>query len=227
MLNQNDVSMSKNYPILLVDDHIVIQFAIARIIEDFLPNAKITSIEDFSQTLDLLKKEYFELIVLDIDIPNGIGTEMISVIRSISPDVKILMFSALSEKRYAMRFIQAGANGYLHKHSSKEEIEEAITEVVNGDTYISRTVTKHFLHESSLQHGKPLKNPLNSLSNRELEIARLIAKGNGNLEIVNILDLKKSTVSTHKMRIFKKLNISNVTQLIETFNHYDAPVFAF
>ncbi|MBC9794832.1 response regulator [Sinomicrobium weinanense] len=219
--------MSKNYPILLVDDHIVIQFAIARIIEDFLPHAKITSIEDFSQTIDLLEKEYFELIILDIDIPNGIGTEMISVIRSVCPDVKILMFSALSEKRYAMRFIQAGANGYLHKHSSKEEIEEAITEVINGDTYISRTVTKHFLHESSLQHGMPLKNPLNSLSNRELEIARLMAKGNGNLEIVNILDLKKSTVSTHKMRIFKKLDISNVTELIEIFNHYDTPVFAF
>ncbi len=226
MLNQNDVSMSEKYPILLVDDHIVIQFAIARIIEDFLPGAKITSIEDFSQTIDILKKEYFELIILDIDIPNGIGTEMISVIRSISPDVKILMFSALSEKRYAMRFIHAGANGYLHKHSSKEEIEEAITEVINGDTYVSRSVTKHFLQESSLQHGKPLKNPLNSLSNRELEIARLIAKGNGNLEIVNILDLKKSTVSTHKMRIFKKLDISNVTELIEIFNHYDAPVFA-
>ncbi|WP_161554489.1 response regulator [Sinomicrobium soli] len=218
--------MDKNYPILLVDDHIVIQFAIARMIEDFLPKARITSIEDFSETINLLRKEHFELIILDIDIPNGIGTEMIGIIRSIAPDIRILMFSAYNEKRYAMRFIRAGANGYLHKHSSREEIEEAITEVINGDTYISRSVTKHMLHRSSSGMGLSFENPLNTLSNRELEIARLIAKGNGNLEIVNILNLKKSTVSTHKMRIFKKLNISNITELIEIFNYYDKPVFA-
>jgi len=164
--------------------------------------------------LDMLNREQFDLILLDINLPGGNSVTMINDIRAIQLKVKILVFSAYDEDQYALRYIQAGADGYLNKLSSEEKIIEAVNTILNGELYIGDTI-KNMLaqHPDAMLYD----NPFFLLSNREMEITLLLVNGEGNLEIANKLNIRMSTVSTYKSRIFEKLGVSNVVSLAEKY----------
>ena len=157
------------------------------------------------------------ILLLDINLPGGDSIEMVNDIRSAQEKIKILMFSAYDEEQYALRYIHAGVQGYLNKLSSEDKIIDAVNTVLSGEKYISSKV-KDRIYENAL--NKMPDNPLDSLSNRELQIAGMLAKGEGNLEIANKLDIRMSTVSTYKSRIFEKLGVNNVVSLVEKFRLY-------
>jgi len=198
--------------ILIADDHSVVRQGVSLILRDFFKDLIIDHSESFSVTLKKLEKKDYDMLLLDINLPDGNMVSMISECKSIDPELKILMFSAYDEDQYALRYLQAGANGYLNKLSSEEKIIEAVTTVLNGGIY-----SKNDLKDIS---GNLNANPLSALSNRELEIASLLVKGEGNLEIANKLDIRMSTVSTYKSRIFEKLGVTNVVMLVEKYRLY-------
>lgn len=203
--------------ILIADDHSVVRQGVALILREAFNSIDIYHAESFSEILEKLKKQAINLILLDINLPGGNNVSMINNIKEIQPGLKVLMFSAYDEDQYAVRYIHAGVDGYLNKLSSESKIIEAVGEILRGGRYFSDKI-KNRIFENVI--NKVPENPLNSLSNREMEIADLLAKGEGNLEIANRLDIKMSTVSTYKSRIFEKLGINNVVSLAEKFNLY-------
>lgn len=210
--------MKPNLKIILADDHSVVRHGISIILKESFSSLVIAHADDFLKVLSLLKEQSFDLIVLDISIPEGKGIQMVDLIKTIQPDVKILIFSAHEEELYALRYLKAGADGYLNKLSSETEFKEAFVSMVENGNYVSQSIKNQIVANTL---NKKSDNPLEVLSNRELEIARLLVRGEGNLEIANKLDLQNSTVSTYKNRIFDKLTINNTVALVSLFKSYD------
>ncbi len=202
--------MESNINILLVDDHLVVRKGIEIMLSQKVKNAFLFSAEDYDQALEILNKTKIDLILLDININGVENINILKEIKAIQNQVKILSFSSHEANQYALRYIQNGADGYLNKFCTEDEFIDAIKMILSKGYYYTDDIK-----EKLNQKKKKLvsKKPIESLSNREFEIAQLLSKGYGNLEISNKLDLKMSTVSTYKNRIFEKLSIMNVVAL--------------
>ena len=205
--------MHSNYKILVADDHFIVRTGISLVLRAAFEGAAITQAQDFEAAIHLLGTAPFDLLLLDIDLPGGNTAKMISHIKDANAKVKIVMFSAYDEETYAPRYLRAGASGYVNKLSAEEEIVEAVRAVLEHGEYKNPKL--------NLATNKKDDNPLSILSKREYEIMSLLVRGEGNLEIVNLLNIQMSTVSTYKKRIFEKLNVSNLPSLIEIFKIYD------
>lgn len=203
---------------LIADDHTVVRQGVALIIRELYEKATIFQVDSYTSIIEVLKNQTIDILILDINFPDGNSVKVVPEAKKLQPNIKILVFSAFDESVYALRFFNAGANGYLSKLSKEEEIKAAIVSLVNDGKYIS-SHTKEKILDSYLLGKKT--NPLEHLSNREIEISRLLVKGFGNLEISNTLHIQKTTVSTYKKRIFEKLQIDNLASLFELFHFFN------
>lgn len=203
---------------VVADDHTVVRQGLSMIIKELYEQATIFQVDSFAKIREVLQTEPVDVLILDINFPDGNSITIIPEVKRLWPELKILIFSAFDESVHALRFFNAGANGYLNKLSEEEEIKQAIVTLVNEGKFIS-AVTKEKILNSYLL-GKKI-NPIEHLSGREIEIARLLVKGYGNLEISNALNIQKTTVSTYKKRIFEKLQIDNLASLIELFTFFN------
>jgi two-component system response regulator FimZ (fimbrial Z protein) len=195
-----------NERILIADGHYVVRAGTALVLESAYPKIKIDFAENYEQVKNHLTDHHYDLLLLDIDMPGTRYKKMIPELKSIQENLKILVFSDY-ERDVAIQYIREGAEGYLNKLSSEEEIHEAVRSVFEkGYYYPSELIGLIIQNKKS--------NPAEKLSSREYEIFKLLANGNGNLEIANKLNIQMSTVSTYKKRVFKKLNISNIAELI-------------
>lgn len=211
------MKIANNYTFLIADDHSVVRQGISLIVKELFLNAQIHTTGTFKDTLKVVKETKLDLLILDINFPDGNSINIIPEVKSIQPDIKILIFSAFDESIYAMRYLNAGASGYLNKGCSEEEIKQAVKSMVTAGKYITQSIKDRIL--DSYISKTPI-NPLEKLSIREVEVARLLIKGYGNLEISELLQIKKTTVSTFKNRVFEKLGIDNLAALIELFQLY-------
>lgn len=208
---------SKSYQFLVADDHSLLRQGVSLIIKELFLNATVLQAGNFKDTLRIIRENKIDLLILDVNFPDGNSLKILTEIKIIQPDIKILMFSGFDENIYAMRYLNAGASGYLNKESSEDEMKKAINTMILSGKYITPNVKDRIL--DSYISKKPI-NPLDLLSDREIEVARLLIKGYGNLEILETLNIKKTTVSTYKYRIFEKLQINNLPSLIELFQLY-------
>ncbi len=211
--------MSKK--ILLADDHNVVRQGVSLILKEHFNDVSIYHTDSFKNVITNLEENSFDLLILDINLPEGNSVTMIEKARAVQKELKILIFSAFDEEQYALRYLHAGANGYLNKLSSEDDILEAVKTVLSGSKYVSDKV-KDKIYENVINNS-PV-NPLDTLSNRELEIAGLLAEGEGNLEIANRLNIQMSTVSTYKNRIFEKLEVTNLISMVEKYKLYSEGV---
>lgn len=199
---------------LIADDHSIVRQGIVILIEEIFETAQITHASSLHQTLTALENQPIDVVILDIQFQDGNAVEIIPTIKSQYPQTKILIFSSCDEKTHALKYLEAGANGYLNKLSDEEIIQKALRDIVTEGTYLSSNVQQLLIQKMK---NPDFNQPLSKLSERELEIAKLFVKGYGNLEVAAHLDLKQNTVSTFKKRIFEKLNISNMFELLELF----------
>lgn len=202
---------------LLADDHSLIRQGVEFLIEEIGFEGKIFHASTLQKVLETVGLQEIEIIVIDAIFPDGNSLNIISDIRSLKPGIKILVFSGVDESTQSIKYINAGANGFLSKLSEESEIKEAILKIHQTGKYIS-SITQDVLIDS-LQNRNSI-NPLQKLTERELEIAELYAKGYGNLEIANNLNVKQNTISTIKKRIFDKLHIENVVDLADLIKNY-------
>lgn len=209
---------TQNYTFLVADDHSIVRQGVSLLIKELFFNAKIHQAGNFKETLKVLKETPIDLLVLDINFPDGNSLNILADIKIIQPEIKILILSAYDEDIYALRYLNAGASGYLNKGSNEDEMKQALKSMVLSGKYITQNIKDKIL--DSYISKKPV-NPLELLSNREVEVARLLIKGYGNMEIAEQLQVKKSTVSTFKNRIFEKLEINNLADLIDFFQLYN------
>ncbi len=211
------MNTTKKYNFISADDHSVVTQGMSFILKDLYNGATVYQIESFSEIIKVLNITTIDLLILDINFPDGKSLNLLPTLKKIQPDLKILIFSGYDEEIYAIRYINAGANGFLSKISSEEEIKNAITAVMNSGKYLSKNIQEKIMDSYILK--KPA-NPLEQLSNRELEVAKLMVDGYGNTEICEALNIQKTTVSTYKTRIFEKTGIDNLSYLIQLFNLY-------
>lgn len=211
------MKLTNNYTFLIADDHSVVRQGISLVIKELFLSAKIHTAGTFKETLKVVKETKLDLLVLDINFPDGNSINIIPEVKSLQPDIKILIFTAYDESIYAMRYLNAGASGFLNKGSSEDEIKNAVKSMITSGKYVTQTIKDRIL--DSYISKTPI-NPLEKLSIREVEVARLLIKGYGNLEISELLQIKKTTVSTFKNRVFEKLEIDNLAALIELFQLY-------
>lgn len=208
--------------VLITDDHGIVRLGASILVEKTIKDAQISQAEDFEEMITLLKQQNFDLMLLDINMPGGNNIKMLEEILAIQPDLKILVVSSYEESIYALRYIMAGASGYVNKNSSKQNLIDAISQVAEGKKYMSAEIKEMYFN--SLVNGKSSKienNPLNLLSNREMDVSKHLIKGESIQDVAKALNLKNSTVSTYKTRVFEKLQIENIADLIEIFRLHD------
>lgn len=196
--------------LLLADDHFIIRTGLKLVIENFMPNCKIDEAEDGDSSFEKIKKNSYDLLILDVNMPNTDSFVLVSNILALKPEMKILMFSMNDEEVYARRYLKMGVMGYIKKDEHVDEIKKAITTVLNNKKYISNSLSQILIED--LHNNNP-ENPFESLSLREFEIVRHLIRGESVAEICQKLTLHSSTVGTHKARIFEKLKCSNIIDL--------------
>ncbi len=208
----------KTINFLLADDHSLIRQGIVFVLEDMEIDCHIYHASNLQQVMHSITANDIDIAIIDAHFPDGNSLSIIAEIKKISPQTKILIFSGIDETIQALKFLNEGANGFLSKLSEEEELKQAISKIINEGEYIS-AVTQVLLMNSL--RNRHLINPLLSLTERELQIAEMYAEGMGNLEIANKLDIKQNTVSTLKKRIFDKLKVENIIELVDIMKaHY-------
>ena len=208
-----------NVRIIVADDHGIVRMGLIQTIKRLLPAATVSEVEDYKSLYKAILKEEFDLAIMDVNMPNGSVQEAIDYIKMHQPNLRILIFSSQDEELYAIRYLKMGAGGYLSKQSSSSVIETALRAMLNTGRYAS-DIVKEAMFLGSLT-GTTKDSPFESLSDRELQIANKIAEGLPLKEISNQLNLHSSTISTYKNRLFEKLNIKSVPELVEILRLYN------
>lgn len=204
---------------LIAEDHTMVRYGTNMVLKELFPNGTVSHAVNFEQLLQLLEKQRFDLLILDINIPGGDNLQMIDVIRLRQPGIRILVFSAYDEQLFAIRYLQAGANGYIMKQAPENEMKDAIQAVVKNDIYISPGIKQRLLFNGS-EKKQADSNPLHLLSDRETEVLQQLIKGAALAAIAQSLGIQVSTVSTYKTRIFEKLDVSNLVELVHKIRLY-------
>ncbi len=208
-----------NVHIAVADDHGIVRMGLIQTIKRLMSNVIIFEVEDYKSLYKLILKEELDLAIMDVNMPNGTVQEAIDYIKIHRPELKILIFSSQDEELYGIRYIKMGAGGYLSKQSSAEVIETALTAMLNKGRYVSDSIKETIFLESLT--GAAKNSPFEALSDRELQIANKLAEGLPLKEISNQLNLHSSTISTYKNRLFEKLKIRSIPELVEILRLYN------
>jgi len=197
--------------ILIADDHPIVRQGLRQLISAF-PNLAVSGEAGTGQEiLNLLEQKKFDLMILDITLPDRSGLDILKQVKAERPGLPVLVLSMHPENQYAERVIRAGASGYLMKDSATEELIGAIRVVISGRKYISSSLALELA--SSLISGSP-KSACNNLSDREFNVLHMIAEGKANSEIADKLCLSPKTVSTYRSRVLKKLGLKTNADLV-------------
>ena len=197
--------------ILICDDHSVVREGLRQILQSLEGLTLIAQANDGKEALTLLKKEVFDIVLLDISLPDRNGLEILQIIKDKWPATNVLMLSMYSQEMFAMRALSLGASGYLTKGSALEELIIAVKKVSLGQKYISPSLEEILLLNLTKDKVK-LQHEL--LSDREFQIMIEIANGKSSLEIGIELSISNKTVGTYRNRIMKKMGFSKNIEFI-------------
>jgi DNA-binding NarL/FixJ family response regulator len=195
--------------IILADDHSFIRLGLIQILKDEYPMADITEVGDGESLVKEVTLHDFDLVISDIDMPGRSGLVALEQIKLIKPDLPVLILSIYPEEIYAVRVLKAGASGYMNKNAAPEELINAIQRISLGRKYITPEIA-----EKLLTHFESDKMPHELLTNRELEIFKLLAIGKTITQISTSLSLAPTTVSTYRTRILEKIHIKSNAELV-------------
>jgi DNA-binding NarL/FixJ family response regulator len=197
--------------VMLADDHNIVREGLRRIIEESGDIHVIAEAEDGRQAMERIRSSVPDVAVVDISMPGMDGLELISLISVELPDLPILVLTMHEEEQYVVRAISTGARGYVTKRSASEELVAAIRKVYAGGRYLTESAAESLAVR--LARGKKGLSPLDSLSNREVQVLRRLALGQTNREIAESYCLSIKTVDTYRSRLLKKLNLRNNADL--------------
>lgn len=204
--------------VLIADDHSIVRLGATVVIKDRFKKVEVSYATTIDEVYQNLKISNFDLLLLDINMPGGNNIKVITEILRLQADLKILVFSSYDENIYALRYIEAGAAGYLNKNTAMEDLANAVESIQERGTYMSDIVKDLYVQKLTTNKSHLDKaNPLFRLSNREMDVAKHLIEGHGILDVSAMLNISSSTVSTYKSRIFEKLAVNNIPELIELF----------
>lgn len=196
--------------VMLVDDHALIREGIKQLLEFDGSIDVIEQASDGAECLEKLQHVQPDILLLDINMPNVNGIEVLEEIKKKNIPDKVLMLTVHSEAEYLVQAVDIGANGYILKDSGSEELKKAIQSVMDGDSYIQPSLIPSL--NSRLVNRDIDKEKIAALTKREMEILTQIAGGMFNKEIAMNLNISERTVKNHISNIFKKIDVSDRTQ---------------
>lgn len=197
--------------ILIADDHSIVRLGLKILVQDVLGTVKVDFAEDGDEIFVRLKSAQYDFMITDVNMPKAEGVLTVSKILEMQPGLKILVLSVNPENIFAKRYLKAGVYGYVQKSNTDDDIKTAIRTISLGKKYFSADLMQQ-LSENYLGHIPD--NPFDKLSDREFEVAMLLLRGLGLNEVANSLNLHSSTASTHKIRLFEKLGVTNIVELV-------------
>ncbi len=203
--------------ILITDDHQIFREGMKQFINREVDMKVCCEASSGEEAIQLIMDKDINVVILDIGLPGRNGLDILQDIRKIKPKLPVLVFSMYPEENYAVRAFKAGADGYLSKDSFDTELIEAIRTISQNKKYITSSIAEKLASELSNPKNEL---PHNSLSDREFEVAKLIASGKSIKEISALLNLSPNTVNTYRKRVLTKMNLkSNVELAIYAYQH--------
>jgi two-component system invasion response regulator UvrY len=198
--------------ILIADDHTIVREGIKLLLSEAFPVADIVDVVDSATMLKLVYRDKWDVVITDISMPPGdSGLEAVKKIKEHTPGTPVIVFSMHSPDQYAVRAMRAGAAGYLTKSVAAMELVNAVNQVKSGRRYISDDVAAVL---AAAFERKDIDRSIENLSDRELEVFKLLAVGKTVSEIANELILSINTINTFRGRLLEKMNFQNNMQLI-------------
>jgi DNA-binding NarL/FixJ family response regulator len=208
-------SHTKKYTVLLVDDHPIVRQGLALLIDregDLLVCGEAEGSHTAYHAIETLHPD---IVVLDISLSGPDGLDVLKEIRMKRADLPVLILSMHDESIYAERAMRAGANGYIMKQEATEKVLIAIRRILQGDVYLSDRLTRTMLQQF-IRGSVPAKSsPLVNLTDRELEVFRLIGEGHGTRRIADELHLSVKTIESYQAHIKEKLALRNARELVQ------------
>jgi DNA-binding NarL/FixJ family response regulator len=208
-------SHSKKCRVLLVDDHPIVRQGLALLI-DREPDLSVCGEADGAHTaFHAITTLRPDIVVLDISLNGPDGLDVLKEIRLKSASMPVLILSMHDESIYAERAMRAGANGYIMKQEATEKVLVAIRRILQGEVYLSDRLTNTMLQQYMRGTTTPKKSPLVNLTDRELEVFRLIGEGHGTRQIADELHLSVKTIESYQAHIKEKLALRNARELLQ------------
>jgi DNA-binding NarL/FixJ family response regulator len=201
--------------VLIIDDHPIVREGLRRIIEredDLLVCAEADSVLGARAAI---KETGPHAIIADISLHQGDGIELVREVRAHHPQLPILVLSMHDEAIYAERMLSVGASGYMTKQATTEQILRSLRRVIDGGIYVSEVVAANMIRRASVGGRHISADPVDRLTNRELQVLHLIGKGMSTRETARLLNVSMKTIESHRQRIKGKINLRNGTQLIQ------------
>jgi DNA-binding NarL/FixJ family response regulator len=200
---------------LIVDDHPIVRQGLRRLMESEDDLTVCGEAETARDARKAIKDLNPDAVIVDITLKQGDGIELVRDVRAHHPQLPILVLSMHDEAIYAERMLSAGANGYIMKQAASEQFLAALRRVLDGGIYVSEAVGNNMIQKFASGGTYISANPIDRLSNRELQILHLIGKGMSTRETANALNLSIKTVESHRQRNKRKLNLSTGAQLVQ------------
>ncbi len=203
--------MNKPINIMIADDHSMVREGIKQLLEldgDIIVKAEANS---GKQCIELLDEKQTDVLLLDINMPNMNGLQVLQHIRESKKNVKVLILTIHNEVEYLMRAVELGVDGYVLKDSDSSVLKKAIFSINRGETFIQPELAP-MLKVKMEEKNNYINNYDDSLTKREIEVLKLLAEGLFNKEIAYMLAISEKTVKNHVSNIFKKINVSDRTQ---------------
>lgn len=195
---------------LLVDDHKILRRGLRGVIQEEHPGADFGEAENSHVALERIYNEKWDLVLLDVNIPGRSGLDVLQEIKQVRPETPVLVISAYPEEEFAVRALKLRAAGYLTKASVADELKPAMEKALSGGRYVTASLAEKLAQSL----GDDLKGPAHErLSNRELQVLRLVAVGRTLKEIAGELSLSEKTVGTYRRRIAEKMGLSSNVEL--------------
>jgi len=196
--------------ILIVDDHVLVRRGMIALLKEHFKDVQLGEAGDAREGLDAVMEDGWSLVIADISMPGRSGLDLIQDIKRVKPELPVLVISGHPEKDYALRAIKLGAAGYVSKQSAADVLVLAVSRVLSGKRYVSQDLAEHLAGAIS---GDAAGDSHDMLSNRELEVLKLIASGQTIKEISAVLALSEKTVATYRSRIAEKMGLSSNVEL--------------
>jgi len=202
----------EEHVVLIADDHPIVRNGIKNLLKESYPAYTIFETDNHAETIQLALQQKPQLVLLDVSMPNGMAIDTIVSIKSSLPQTRILVISMYNDSHFMLRMVKAGADGFISKDAAPSELKNAIAKLISGKKYITDELLNLL---ADLTQGKNVNNSIiDILSNRELEVFKMIAKGKTVSEIAQELNLSVKTVSTYRSKIIEKTGLKNNSQII-------------
>jgi DNA-binding NarL/FixJ family response regulator len=213
--------MPNKKKILIVEDHPIFRLGLAALInqeQDFLAFGES---KDVGPAIEEIAAHKPNLIITDITLKNSDGIDLVKHVKKHHKTIPVLVLSMHDEYLYAQRALYAGARGYIMKQEAMESVVTAIRHVLSGKIYLNEKIKEHILSNISETPGTLEKKPIDRLTDRELQVFRMIGRGFSSRDIAERLFLSIKTVGTYRERIKGKLNLKHANELIRCAVHFE------